>query len=241
MSTLQKLSLALVGTAAMLMSANPASAVSLIKGGSEVVAGQGQKTNIQGAITIDFNDGIAPTSGLVTYSGANGISNGIVQGSVSGQYATPFEDTSKYLTISPTGDKVNGSNFQGNAGDVTIKFAQALDYFGFYWGSIDDYNFVDVYSQGALVKTFSGKDVPGAPANGAQTTLTNNVYVNLLADTSKGETFDKLVLRSTGRAFETDNHSYRVATVPEPSSMLGLLAFGALSAGSLVKRKSKIA
>ncbi|BAY91868.1 MULTISPECIES: PEP-CTERM sorting domain-containing protein [unclassified Tolypothrix] len=30
-------------------------------------------------------------------------------------------------------------------------------------------------------------------------------------------------------------------SVPEPSSMLGLLAFGALSAGSLVKRKSKIA
>ncbi|BAY28265.1 hypothetical protein NIES2107_00900 [Nostoc carneum NIES-2107] len=229
MSTLQKLSLALVGTAAMLMSANPASAVNLVKGGSTPVAGEGQYTNIQGATTINFNDGTAPTSGLVTFSAANGnINNNIVQGNLSGVYATPFNDTSKYLSVSP------GNN-------VTINFAQALDYFGFYWGSIDTYNSVEVYSKGSLLKTFTGADVPGAPANGAQSGSDNNVYVNLLANTSIGETFDKIVLKTTSPALETDNYSYRVATVPEPSSMLGLLAFGALSAGSLVKRKSKIA
>ncbi|MBD2169454.1 PEP-CTERM sorting domain-containing protein [Calothrix sp. FACHB-156] len=227
MYTLQKLSLALVGTAAMLMSANPASAVSLVKGGSTPVAGEGQYTNIQGATTINFNNGIAPTSGLVSFSAANGnINNNIVQGSVSGVYATPFNDTSKYLSVSPNNN-------------VTINFAQALDYFGFYWGSIDTYNSVDVYSKGNLLKTFTGAHVPGAPANGAQSGSDNNVYVNLLAGT--GETFDKIVLKTTSPAFETDNYSYRVASVPEPSSMLGLLAFGALSAGSLVKRKSKIA
>ncbi|WP_341525513.1 PEP-CTERM sorting domain-containing protein [Nostoc sp. UHCC 0302] len=235
MLTLQKLSLALAGTAIVLMGANPAGAVSLTKGGSTPVAGEGQYTNIQGATTINFNDGVAPSSGFVTYSATNGI----VKGSVDGQYATPFGDTSNYLTISPKGDKVNGQDFAGNTGDVTIKFAQALDYYGFYWGSIDTYNFVDVYSGGNLVKTFTGADVPGAPANGTQSGSTNNVYVNLLADTSKGETFDKIVLRSTGRAFETDNHSYRQASVPESSTTLGLLVFGAMSVGSFVKRKSK--
>ncbi len=49
--------------------------------------------------------------------------------------------------------------------------------------------------------------------------------------------FDKIVLTSTSPAFETDNYAYRVASVPESSSMLGLLAFGALGAGSFLKRK----
>jgi hypothetical protein len=235
MSTLQKISLALLGTAVVLTGANPASALSLTKGGSTPVAGEGQYTNIQGATTINFNDGIAPSSGLVTYSATNGI----VQGSVGGQYASPFGNNSKYLTISPTGAQDNGQNFAGNSGDVTINFAQGLDYFGFYWGSVDTYNFVDVYSGSNLLQTFNGSNVPGAPANGQQSGDVNNVYVNLLANA--GQTFDKVVFRSTGRAFETDNHSYRVASVPEPGSILGLLAFGAVSVGSLLKRKSTLA
>ena len=230
MSTLQKLSLALVGTAVFFMSANPASAVSLIKGGSTPVAGEGQYTNIQGATTINFNLGTATDpNGFATYSATNGI----VKGSVDSQYATPFGDSSYYLTVAPSGLQ----NIRGS-GDETITFAKSIDYFGLYWGSIDTYNYVDVYSGGKLLKTFSGADVPGAPANGVQSGDANNVYVNLLAD--KGETFDKVVLRSTGVAFETDNHSYRLASVPEPTATLGLLVFGVMSAGSFVKRKSKL-
>ena len=235
MSTVQKLSLALVGTAVLLMSANPAGAVSLTKGGSIPIAGEGQYTNIQGATMVNFNSGTATDpNGFVTYSATNGI----VQGSVDSQYATPFGDTSKYLTVAPQGVQANGKNIAGNTGNETITFAKAINYFGLYWGSIDAYNFVDVYSGGNLLKTFSGADVPGAPANGEQSGSANNVYVNLLAE--KGETFDKVVLRSTGLAFETDNHSYRLASVPEPTATLGLLAFGVMSAGSFVKRKSKL-
>ncbi|WP_414550467.1 PEP-CTERM sorting domain-containing protein [Anabaena sp. CCY 0017] len=223
MSLLQKLSLALIGTSVVFMGANPASAISLTKGGSTPVLNQGQYTNIQGATTINFNDGIAPDSGYVSYS----ANSAIVQGNLSGQYATPFGNTSKYLTVSP------------RTGDVTINFAAAIDYFGFYWGSIDAYNFVDVYSGGTLLQTFTGANVPGAPANGQQSDDANNVYVNLLAD--QGESFDKVVFRSTSFAFETDNHSYRLASVPEPTTILGLLAFGVVGTGSVIKRKSKIA
>ncbi|MEH2310042.1 MAG: PEP-CTERM sorting domain-containing protein [Nostoc sp.] len=234
MSTVQKLSLALIGTAVVFMSANPAGAVSLTKGGSIPVPGEGQYTNIQGATTINFNSGTA-TDPFVTYSATNGI----VQGSVDSQYATPFNDTSKYLTVAPQGAQANGQDIPGNTGNETITFRKAVDYFGFYWGSIDTYNFVDVYSGGNLLKTFSGADVPGAPANGEQSGDANNVYVNLLANTTIGETFDKVVLRTTNIAFESDNHSYRVANVPEPTTTLGLLAFGLMSAGSFVKRKLK--
>ncbi|MBD2502236.1 Npun_F0296 family exosortase-dependent surface protein [Anabaena azotica] len=233
MSILQKLSLALAGTVVIFMSASPAGAVTLTKGGSVPVTGEGSKSTIPGSLVVDFNSGQAiDPNGFVTYSATNGI----VQGSQANEYATPFGDTSKYLTISPAGD-----NIPGATGSVTLTFAKAIDYFGFYWGSIDAYNFVDVYSKGTLLKTFSGTDVPGAQATGSWTSNADNVFVNLLADS--GETFDKIVLRSTGRAFETDNHTYRLANaiVPEPTSLLGLLAFGAVSAGSFIKRKSKMA
>ena len=231
MSILQKLSLVLAGTAVVFMGANPASAITLTKGGSAPVAGQGSKSTIPGSLVVDFNSGTATDpNGFVTYSATNGI----VQGSVANQYAAPFGDTSKYLTISPAGDKV-----AGGTGSVTLTFAKAIDYFGLYWGSVDPYNYVDVYSGGSLLKTFSGADVPGAEATGSWTSNADNVFVNLLADS--GETFDKIVLILTGRAFESDNHTYRLASVPEPSSMLGLLAFGALSAGTFIKRKSKMA
>ena len=232
MSTLQKLSLALVGTTGFFMSANPAGAVSLTIGNSISVPGEGQKTNTSGTKTIDFNSGkpIDP-NGFATYSG----SNTIVKGSITNQYAAPLDDNSYYLTVAPP----NLQNIAGS-GDETISFANPIDYFGFYWGSIDAYNYVSVYSGSNLIKTFNGTNVPGALANGNQTSTANNFYVNLLADTSKGETFDKVVFSSTGIAFETDNHSYRLASVPEPTSILGLLAFGVVSAGSFLKRKSKL-
>ncbi|BBD65731.1 hypothetical protein NIES4072_05910 [Nostoc commune NIES-4072] len=232
MLTLQKLSLALVGTAIFSMSTNPAGAVSLTIGNSTSVAGEGQKTNILGTKTIDFNLGTATDpNGFATYSG----SNGIVKGSITNQYATPLGDNSYYLTVAPSGLQ----NIPGS-GNETITFANPIDYFGFYWGSIDAYNSVSVYSGSNLITTFNGKSVPGASADGNQTSLTNNVYVNFLANTSKGETFDKVVFSSTGIAFETDNHSYRLASVPEPTTILGLLAFGVVSVGSFMKRKSKL-
>ncbi|BAZ53376.1 hypothetical protein NIES4103_60510 [Nostoc sp. NIES-4103] len=231
MSILQKLSLALVGTAVVFMGANPAGAVTLTKGGSAPVAGQGSQSTIPGSLVVDFNSGKAiDPNGFVTYSATNGI----VQGSKTNQYAAPFGDTSKYLTIAPVGSKVPGAT-----GSVTLTFAKAINYFGLYWGSVDPYNYLDVYNGSTLLKTFSGADVPGAKATGSWTSNADNVFVNLLADS--GETFDKVVLRTTGLAFESDNHTYRLASVPEPGSMLGLLAFGALSARSLTKRKSKMA
>ncbi|MEH1855588.1 MAG: hypothetical protein V7L11_28880 [Nostoc sp.] len=54
MHTLQKLSLALVGTAVVFMSANPAHAVTLTKGGSIPVAGEGQYTDIQGLMCLNL-------------------------------------------------------------------------------------------------------------------------------------------------------------------------------------------
>ncbi len=103
---------------------------------------------------------------------------------------------------------------------------------------MDDYNFVDIYKGNQLVKTFSGADVPTAIANGSWTSTQANMFINLVADT--GETFDRVVMRSNGIAFETDNHAYRLAkSVPESNAMLGVLAIGACGMTSLFKRSQR--
>ncbi|MBD2386757.1 Npun_F0296 family exosortase-dependent surface protein [Cylindrospermum sp. FACHB-282] len=230
MFALEKISLALVGTTFFLISANPASAITLVNGSSTPTP-NGIISNQSGAITIDFNNGVAPTTGFAKYSSPVGTPT-VVSGNVSGQYANPFGDTSKYLTISPT----TSVGVPGNTGSVSILFDKALDYFGLHWGSVDTYNSIEFYSGGSLLQSFTGSNVPGTTASGNQTSPQDNVFVNFFADA--GQTFDKVVLKSTSNAFETDNHAYRVA-VPEPGSILGLLAFGALGAGTFAKRKFK--
>ncbi|MHC5725684.1 MAG: Npun_F0296 family exosortase-dependent surface protein, partial [Nostoc sp.] len=226
MSTLQKLSLALVGTAVVFMSANPASAVSLTTGNSISVAGEGQKTSTLGATTIDFNSGTATDpNGFATYS----TTNGIVKGSVGSQYVTPFGDNSNYLTVAPKGVQANGKNIAGNTGNETITFAKALDYFGLYWGSVDKGNSIEFFNGSTSLGIFTGSQV-STTASGNPSSPQDNLFVNFFADS--GQTFNKVVLSSSNIALETDNHAYRLANVPEPTATLGLLAFGVMSAGS---------
>lgn len=219
---LQKFSLALLATTVVVINANPASAVTM-------QINSGPFSSYSDAKTVTFDDGTAnDPNGFVTYSN---ITTNIVQGSVSGQYASPLGDTTKFLTIAPT-----NTNVAGNSGFVNIAFKEAVNYFGFYAGSLDSYNYIDIYKGNQLLKAFSGADVPTAIANGSWTSTQANLFVNLVAET--GETFDRVVMRSDGIAFETDNHAYRLAnqSVPEPNAMLGVLAIGACGMTSLFKR-----
>ncbi|GBE91171.1 PEP-CTERM sorting domain-containing protein [Nostoc cycadae] len=221
---LKNLSLALLGTTVIVASANPASAVTMVVSG-------GMFSSYSDAKTVTFDDGTAnDPNGFATYSN---VTTNIVQGSVSGQYASPYGDTTKFLTIAPS-----GSGVAGDSGFVNINFKEAVDYFGFYAGSLDSYNYIDIYSGNQLLKTFSGSDVPGAVADGSWTSGQANMFVNLVGEA--GEKFDRVVMRSNGIAFETDNHAYRLAqSVPEPSAMLGVLAIGAFGTTSLLKRQQK--
>ncbi|MCF4965963.1 Npun_F0296 family exosortase-dependent surface protein [Nostoc sp. CMAA1605] len=223
---LNKLSIALLGLTAVVMSSNSASAVTL-------KVNAGPFSTYSDVKTVNFNDGTAKDpNGFVTYSN---ITDNIVIGSKSSHYASPYNTNSHYLTIAPVGSKVGGVNVAGSTGSVTLDFKEAIDYFGFYAGSIDEYNFIDIYSGGQKLKTFSGSDFPTAIANGSWTSEDANKFINLVGE--NGETFDRVVMRTNGIAFETDNHSYRLAnrSVPEPNAMLGLLAIGAFGATSVVK------
>jgi PEP-CTERM motif len=217
LNLLKQLSMTTLGVGLIAICANSASAITVTKGGT-AVAGEGYYSSQYGATTINFNDGVLP-SGFATYSGG-----AIVQGSLVGDHAAPAGDASPYLTAN--------SPQVGGTTPVTINFAKAIDYFGLYWGSIDTYNSIKFYNGGNLLKTFTGSDVSSVP-NGSWTDPNANSYLNFFG---AGESFDKIELISSGIAFESDNHAYRV---PEPSAMIGLFALGTLGLGSALKRKEQ--
>lgn len=179
-------------------------------------------SQVTGATTIDFNDG--------TCGAYIGCSNtGLVTGSVAGQHASPHQITDGYLTVA------NGSG--------TLLLGDTYDYFGLYWGSVDTYNYLSFYLGDVLVDMFSGSDLSGLQANGNQEWWSSNRYVNFYFN--DGDQFDRVVVRSDGYAFESDNHAYArtslqrpalTVTVPEPGTLF-LLAAGLLGIVVIHRRR----
>jgi len=151
----------------------------------------------------------------------------IVTGSVSAKYAAPaystsVRDSSNYLTV---------PNPSSN-GSITAKLGTKYNYFGLWWGSVDDYNYLSFYNGIDLVATISGVDIIN-PANGNQVAPSHNLYVNLydLQD------FDSFTLTSSSYAFEVDNIAVGVAPLPEPATFI-LLGSG-LAGLAFYRRKRK--
>jgi hypothetical protein len=165
-------------------------------------------STVPGATTVDFESGLPGN-----YSGG-----GVRTGSVGSEFAKPLglPDDTKYLTLGGTNEP----------SPVTITLGSLQNYFGLYWGSIDDYNTVEFFNGAVSVGSFTGLQVAGLTglaANGGQFSNASNRYVNFLA--GGGEAFNKVVLSSSRAAFESDNHAFR--QIPTPALLPGLIGLGA--------------
>ena len=203
-----KSGLMLAALGAMALTAMPASAAITITStpGSAVYAGP--------TPTYDF-DSPTPqfTGGLIT------------TGSVSGVRAQPFGSTGGYATVGPS---------DGSPGTLNLSSFGDIDWISFIWGSIDEYNTLEVLnSTGTVLATFTGSAV-AAPANGDQSDPAKNRLVKITFTGADQTNVDRLRFSSTGNAFEFDNVA--VQAVPEPTTWM-LMLMGMAGIGFSMRRK----
>jgi hypothetical protein len=182
--------------------------------GGTAVAGEGVESSVAGATTMTFDGLTALPSGFV----AQGTTptSGIVSGSVTNVYKAPTGDTSNYLTT--------GTGFI-----LDYAIPAGSTYFGFYWGSVDNYNTFEIDEANGKKLQLTGASLTsmfGVTVNGS-----NSYFVNVYAD--QGTSFTSAGFGSSTNAFELDN----VATAtPEPAS-LAMLAGGLLVVAGAVRRR----
>jgi hypothetical protein len=214
----------------LLIGATIAAAFSAAQAGTIQVGGgaassNGKATNKAGVCTVNFDGSVCANVVETSNSAAN-----VTSGSVPGAHAAPVGDTSNYLVISPD----VGSS-------ITFTMMMPANYFGFFAGSLDSFNLVQFFLGNTMVDAFTGTQINAVAFPGQQTN--GNQAEAEFIDYFPTGLFDRVVLSSSGIAFELDNLAIGLATptaVPEPESV-ALVGLGALALAGARRRKARAA
>jgi hypothetical protein len=234
----------IVAAAAFGLTAASASAVVVtVYPAGTPVTNQGLVSSVSGlaCANISFND----STNLTTFADPSTQCSGItytpgsgrayVSGSVGGQHASPPNDTSVFLTVSPSET--------GKSGDtpVTITLPSSANYFGFYAASLDPYNYIEFFDNLSSVGKYSGTQLASLAGLNATGDQSAGLYFNVFLSKDL-MSFNKVVLTSTAYAFETDNHSFGIATAPESTvpvpGVLALLSIGLVGIGATRRKQA---
>ena len=151
----------------------------------------------------------------------------ITNASPSGISAQPFGSTGSYATVGPT---------DGSPGILDLSAFGDIDWISFIWGSIDQYNTLEVLDAGDVaIATFTGSSVI-APANGDQSNPATNRLVKLSFTDADRANVHSLRFSSSSNAFEFD--TVAVGAVPEPGTWM-LMLMGMAAVGFSMRRKEK--
>jgi hypothetical protein len=182
------------------------------------------------------SDGCAVNSPLNITPSSSGVVN-VRSGSENNVAAAPANDTTCYAYTTPaeigsvSSVEIDYTDFLASFDGTDLEDSY-IDYLGFYWGSIDDYNSFEFYNGDTLVLTITGQELLDAFGGsvGDQDSELTNVYVNIAFDAS--EAFDSFTVNTSGIAGEFDNIvvGLDARPVPAPASLaflgLGLLGLG---------------
>ena len=179
-------------------------------------------------LLVDFNTNTLPDGYMLTGAYSYGM------GTVKNDHAAPAGDATRYLYVS-------SAIPNGSATLTTFD----LNTLSFYWGSIDNYNSVDLLLSGGGTFHFDGISLP--PADGNQQAAVSNRRVFFTADA--GQTIQGITFNSSGIAFEVDDVYGTLANdgnpggggaVPEPASWaLMITGFCMIGLSSRRRRQTK--
>ncbi|MFT6897962.1 MAG: hypothetical protein ACJA13_002376 [Paraglaciecola sp.] len=182
------------------------------------------------------SEGCAINSPLSVTPSGSGVLN-IRSGSEVSVAAAPAGDTTCYAYTTPAFAGVDSyvdidyKGFLANIGSLAPNLTgSSVNYLGFYWGSVDNYNSFEFYSDDRLVGSITGSQLLTQlqGKSGDQVADTSNVYVNI--DFSFDEAFNRLRVITSGVAGEFDNIvvglDQRPVTAPASLAFLGLGLLG---------------
>lgn len=192
------------------------------------------------AVTFTTTVGGTPSSAADPGFGAlNLIYDFETAPSATGSWETPVAPGTSGISAAPAGTTAGEKYFSVPvAGDAvktaTLSLGGLYKYVSFYWGSIDDYNTLEVLdSGGGVLATINGLAL--LPANGDQSSQVTNRRINLSSDLVD---IASLRLTSTSQAFEIDTVA---AAVPEPTTWAMMLGgFGLMGFAARRRRSTKM-
>jgi hypothetical protein len=155
----------------------------------------GMTTPIAGARIETFDDRKS-----TRYAGAGRTVTGSIPNSTA-----PEGDTTPYYSIKPS------------AAAFVAEPGVSYNYFGLYWGTIDDYNELRFFRDGRLIATVTGHDVLRLmTGRGSQRSGLPSSYVNIYFGV---QTYNRIEFRTSLPAFETDNHAFANIATSEADAM----------------------